>query len=212
MPSRSRVSLALEANGSAGEPKAAPTTMIHALEHIPPAPAVALAHEELTPPSSRLGTPVDDLIPPPPLMDESMYVEEPVEKKPRKKRASKAVEPNGEATPATPAERASKKGVKEELGAEDVQPTPKRKRATKTAKAEAASVGVASEGETSEPVEKPKKKTPKKSRIAKDEPEYDSDGNEIVRKKRKGKVYPKIEYDIPPVERKETTFKGKTTP
>jgi UV DNA damage endonuclease len=56
---------------------------------------------------------------------------------------------------------------------------------------------------------KERKPTPKKSRLAgKDDPEYDSDGNEIVKKKRKAKVYPKIEYDIPDVERKTTTFRG----
>jgi hypothetical protein len=54
----------------------------------------------------------------------------------------------------------------------------------------------------------PKKPTPKKSRLAVDEPEFDEDGNEIVKKKRKPKVYPKIEYDIPDVERLETTFRG----
>lgn len=54
----------------------------------------------------------------------------------------------------------------------------------------------------------PKKPTPKKSRIAKDQPEFDEDGNEIVKKKKRVKVYPKIEYDIPAVERLETTFKG----
>ena len=57
----------------------------------------------------------------------------------------------------------------------------------------------------------PRKPTPKKSRLAVDEPEYDEDGNEIIKKKRKPKVYPKIEYDIPDVERLETTFKGEYT-
>ena len=56
----------------------------------------------------------------------------------------------------------------------------------------------------------PKKPTPKRSKLAEltGEPEYDEDGNEIPKKKKKVKVYPKIEYDIPPVERKHTTFKG----
>jgi UV DNA damage endonuclease len=58
--------------------------------------------------------------------------------------------------------------------------------------------------------ERAEKPTPtlRKSRVAKDEPDYDSEGNEIVKKKRKPKVYPKIEYNIPPVERRETTFRG----
>ncbi|KAK6908725.1 UV damage endonuclease UvdE [Kwoniella mangroviensis CBS 8886] len=64
------------------------------------------------------------------------------------------------------------------------------------------------EGEEETP-KKAKKVTPKKSRIAKDEPEYDEDGNEIVKKKRKPKVYPKKVYEIPDVERKTTTFRGR---
>lgn len=57
----------------------------------------------------------------------------------------------------------------------------------------------------------PKKPTPKRSKLAEltGEPEYDEEGNEIPKRKKKVKVYPKIEYDIPPVERKHTTFKGK---
>ena len=91
--------------------------------------------------------------------------------------------------------------------------TPKRKRAPKASMKPAptsdedASSSLSEAGDEVKP-KKEKKKTPKKSRLAKDEPEYDSEGNEIVKKKRKPKVYPKIEYDIPPVERKETTFKG----
>ncbi|KAK4689931.1 UV DNA damage endonuclease, partial [Tremellales sp. Uapishka_1] len=66
---------------------------------------------------------------------------------------------------------------------------------------------VAVDGEEKEKT--PRKPTPKKSRIAKDEPEFDEDGNEIVKKKRKAKVYvPKV-YEIPEVEKKTTTFKGR---
>ncbi len=96
-----------------------------------------------------------------------------------------------------------KKAVKKVDSADEdgqAEMTPKKKRATpkKT---------VAEDGD--EDAEKPKKKvTPKKSRLAKDEPEHDSEGNEIIKKKRKPKEYPKIEYEIPPVERKETTFRG----
>jgi UV DNA damage endonuclease len=57
---------------------------------------------------------------------------------------------------------------------------------------------------------KERKKTPKKSRIAKEEPEFDSEGNEIPKKARKAKVYEKVIYDIPDVEKKTTTFKGQS--
>jgi len=66
------------------------------------------------------------------------------------------------------------------------------------------------EGATPAKEKKPRKPTPKKSRLAaKDEPEFDEDGNEIVKKKRKPKVYPKIEYVIPDVPKKTTNFKGR---
>ena len=116
---------------------------------------------------------------------------------------------------------------------EEIEEKPKRARKTPTKKALASDDSFGDESPLEEEVEKPKKArktptkkkaesasgdedkpkkakkaTPKKSRIAKDEPEYDSEGNEIVKKKRKPKEYKKIEYDIPPVERKETTFRG----
>ncbi|OWZ61878.1 UV damage endonuclease UvdE [Cryptococcus neoformans] len=56
---------------------------------------------------------------------------------------------------------------------------------------------------------KPKKKVVKKSRIAKDEPQHDDEGNEIVKRKRKLREYPKKVYEIPDVERKTTTFRGR---
>ncbi len=64
----------------------------------------------------------------------------------------------------------------------------------------------ANDGEAKEKT--PKKATPKKSRVAKDEPEFDEDGNEVLKKKRKVREYPKKVYEIPEVEKKETTFKG----
>jgi len=67
------------------------------------------------------------------------------------------------------------------------------------------------EGEDKTPKEKkPRKPTPKKSRLAimNDEPDFDEDGNEIVKKKRKPKVYAKVEYVIPDVPKKTTNFKG----
>ncbi|KAK8849695.1 UV damage endonuclease UvdE [Kwoniella newhampshirensis] len=92
--------------------------------------------------------------------------------------------------------------------------TPKKKKTT-TPKIKA-TAGIKAGGEDEEAAEtmeekpkKVKKPTPKKSRIAVDEPELDEDGNEVVKKKRKAKVYPKKVYDIPDVERKTTTFKGR---
>lgn len=63
--------------------------------------------------------------------------------------------------------------------------------------------------EIEEQEKKPKKKAAKKSRIAKDEPQYDEEGNEIVKRNRKPRVYPKKIYEIPDVQRKTTTFRGK---
>lgn len=90
--------------------------------------------------------------------------------------------------------------------------TPKKRPRKKKADTAPATDGEGADGEEGD--EKPtpakvKKPTPKKSRLTKDEPEYDEDGTEIVKKKRKPKVYPKIEYDIPDVEKKTSTFKGK---
>ncbi|KIR31689.1 UV damage endonuclease UvdE [Cryptococcus deuterogattii MMRL2647] len=63
--------------------------------------------------------------------------------------------------------------------------------------------------EIEEQEKKPKKKAAKKSRIAKDEPQYDEEGNEIVKRNRKPRVYPKKIYEIPDVQRKTTTFRGR---
>ncbi|WWC92830.1 UV damage endonuclease UvdE [Kwoniella dendrophila CBS 6074] len=92
--------------------------------------------------------------------------------------------------------------------------TPKKKAATPRKakpkpKAEDEEADVDEDGEEGETPKKTKKATPKKSRVAKDEPEYDDEGNEIVKKKRKPKVYEKKVYEIPDVERKTTTFRGR---
>jgi hypothetical protein len=92
--------------------------------------------------------------------------------------------------------------------------TPKkggRKKAVKTPATDGEENGAEEDGEATPAKEKkPRKPTPKKSRLAaKDEPEFDDDGNEIVKKKRKPKVYPKIEYVIPDVPKKTTNFKGR---
>lgn len=63
--------------------------------------------------------------------------------------------------------------------------------------------------ENEEQEKKPKKKAVKKSRIAENEPQYDEEGNEIVTRNRKPRVYPKKIYEIPDVERKTTTFRGR---
>ncbi|WVQ78956.1 UV damage endonuclease UvdE [Cryptococcus sp. DSM 104549] len=95
-----------------------------------------------------------------------------------------------------------------ELGSPEPKPAPK-KRKPKAAAAKAS--GPVGDGEVKEEEGevKPKKATPKKSRIAKDEPVYDEDGNEVVKKKRKPREYPKKVYEIPEVEKKTTTFKGR---
>ena len=93
---------------------------------------------------------------------------------------------------------------------ESVPTTPKKggkKKATKATEEDE------EDGEGKTPKEKkPRKPTPKKSRLAimNDEPDYDEDGNEIVKKKRKAKVYAKVEYVIPDVPKKTTNFKGES--
>ena len=148
-------------------------------------------------------------LPPETEQPESEEAEEQVESKPKRQR--KTATPKKRATKTKPTDEG------EDESTEQVEPpkvTPK-KRGTK-AQAESPLTdldGGNEEGSDFGEEAKPKKKrakkaTPKKSRIAKDEPEFDEDGNEIVKKKRKPREYPKIEYEIPPVERKETNFKG----
>lgn len=120
----------------------------------------------------------------------------------------------------TPKRTKSKKVVKDEeseadpselseLSELDEKPVTTPKKRAKKRKPEVDENGDAIE-DTSTPA-KVRKPTPKKSRLAvKNEPEFDEDGNEIIKKKRKPKVYAKIEYDIPDVERKTTTFKGQS--
>ncbi|ORX37711.1 UV-endonuclease UvdE-domain-containing protein [Kockovaella imperatae] len=151
----------------------------------PPPTTTTMIHAlEHIPPAPIIPLPHDELTP------LSSEAEEPVEdiKPKRKKAASKST--------STPKRKRTK--AENEV---DEATTP----APKAVKKEADASPDTSGGSES----KPKVKTPKKSRIAKDEPEFDSDGKEIIKKKRKPKVYPKIEYDIPPVERKETTFRGR---
>lgn len=234
------------------------TSMLHALNHIPPQPpGVPLPHptengvsgeEDLTPPPEEApalpiklvippvngkgrkgkgkagptlaavanGGVDDDLTPPPPeSIGSAPRTQQSANGKRRAKRISYAEDPvmggeEEEETEPTRPTRKSKKAKRED--SEGVDPedlddekpevptisTPKKKGRKKKSDVD---------GEEGTPA-KAKKPTPKKSRLAKDEPEYDEDGNEIVKKKRKPKVYPKIEYEIPDVEKKSTTFKG----
>lgn len=183
-------------------------SLITALEHIPPAPPLS--------PSSLS----DDLTPPPGGPDEESNPqgssdlpteeEEPVE---APKRQRKTATPRKRATPKTAA-------ATESTGGDETPAKVTPRKRTKKTVAESpltdlevngdgpAASDAASEFADETPKKKKKKPTPKKSRIAKDEPEFDEEGNEILKKKRKPKVYPKIVYDIPDVERKETNFRG----
>lgn len=183
---------------------------MQALEHIPPIlPKVeADSDDDLTPPPIEISTFMPDHI-------ETSAAEPKKRKRASAKKLIYAESP--EPSEVLEEQEKPRKGRKKAVGktqsadeefkavndAEDADITGslKKKKATPKKKVENGEEG-----------DKPKKKaTPKKSRlISKDEAEFDSEGNEIVKKQRKPKVYPKIEYDILPVERKETTFKGES--
>jgi hypothetical protein len=239
-----------EVNGSR------PTSMLHALAHIPPAPpGPALPHaeedEDLTPPPEL--SPVK-AVPPKrqaksngkgkgkaePVQEDALdsgelaskrkeiehkAVEEITEETQGKRRKARVsykeaapdeeeVEEELETRPAKKGKQTPKKVKDEyepdqETEAVEDEPapiTPKKGGKKKAAKP------TEEDGEEKTPKEKkPRKPTPKKSRLAimNDEPEFDEDGNEIVKKKRKAKVYAKVEYVIPDVPKKTTNFKGK---
>jgi UV DNA damage endonuclease len=248
-----------ETNGSSP-----PTSMLHALAHIPPAPpGPALPHAEED----------DDLTPPPelspvkpapskqkgkangkgkakaepaeeePLDSEELAskrkeiehkavdeITEEIQGKRRKARVSYAegaadgeeVEEELETRPAKKGKQTPKKVKDEyepdqETDAVEDEPapiTPKKGGKKKAAKSTEED-GEDGEDEEKTPKEKkPRKPTPKKSRLAimNDEPEFDEDGNEIVKKKRKAKVYAKVEYVIPDVPKKTTNFRGQSLP
>jgi hypothetical protein len=236
-----------------------PTSMLHALAHIPPAPpGPALPHAEedddLTPPPdlspvkaapSRKGKasgkgkakaePVeDDALDSEELATKRKEIEhkaveeitEEIQGKRRKARVSyKEAAPDGEEVEEELEIRPAKKGQQapnnlkdeyepdqetEALEDAPVPTTPKKGGKKKAAKP---TEDDEEEGEEKTPKEKkPRKPTPKKSRLAimNDEPEFDEDGNEIVKKKRKAKVYAKVEYVIPDVPKKTTNFKGQS--
>jgi len=249
---------ALEMNGSAP-----PTSMLHALAHIPPAPpGPALPHaqeedDDLTPPpelspvktatpkqngASRKGkanvkgktkvvATTDQVVDSAELAEkrkdiqhqaaEEMATE--IQGKRRKARVSytenaadeEEAEEEIEDRPAKEG-RSTPKKVKDEYEPEEqleeVEDEPAPVTPKKGGKKKAVKTEDGEEGEEKTPKEKkPRKPTPKKSRLAimNDEPDYDEDGNEIVKKKRKPKVYAKIEYVIPDVPKKTTNFKGK---
>jgi UV DNA damage endonuclease len=140
--------------------------------------------------------------------DEDAEVEEPSAKKTKRtpKKVEDEYEPNGQDL--------EMDGADEH---EDVPApvTPKkggRKKAAKVKKESDEDEEEDGEAVTPAKEKKPRKPTPKKSRLAKDEPELDEEGNEIVKKKRKPKVYPKIEYVIPDVPKKTTNFRGQSPP
>jgi len=189
------------------------TTLVQALEHMPILPKVEMnTDDDLTPPPAEAMHVVPSHVGENGLSPKkrkrasaktTTYAETPepeegkevIEEKP--KRGRKKIVKKGAAVDNDDAEHEEHQEAEE---VEEIEEKPKKKKATPKKK-------VKVEGDEGE--KKPTKNaTPKKSRLAKDEPEYDSEGNEIVKKKRKPKVYEKIEYDIPPVERKETTFRG----
>lgn len=188
-------------------------TLVHALENMPVVtvlPKTVDFDGDLTPPPQEVKEKTGELV--------ERAVEKVVgraEKRKRSKPVSYAEQPgeDGEdeedvqTKPKTGRSRRKAAATEDETFAEESVSitTPKKGKGRKNAPAP-----IEDEDEDSPKEKKAKKPTPKKSRLAKDEPEYDSKGNENVKKKRKPKVYPKIEYDIPPVERKETTFRGES--
>jgi len=183
-------------------------TLIHALQHIPPAP----------PKSPSAGS--DDLTPPPDMGEREAIADRVAEKVVEELNGASSLTPEVEEqveeaetkpTP-TPKKRGRKAAPKKDGEAPAVTPKKRVKKESSTSGDDYAE-GAEEDGVTPSKKAKkstPKKKTPKKSRVADDEPEFDEDGNEIPKKKKKVKVYPKIEYDIPPVEKKTTTFKGES--
>ncbi|WVR08036.1 UV damage endonuclease UvdE [Kwoniella sp. DSM 27419] len=179
-------------------------TMVDALAHLPPPPELSTNERDTTSSEEAL-TPVQS--------DEEVKhaVDDAVERSlSKRKRAAKQDLDYAEGSQASEGSELSAPESELSEAPPPVKKTPRKKATPKKAKVKAEGEGAeddaADEGESAK---KPKKATPKKSRLAKDEPEYDSEGNEIVKKKRKPKVYPKKVYDIPDVERKTTTFKGR---
>ncbi|WVQ95791.1 UV damage endonuclease UvdE [Kwoniella sp. CBS 9459] len=200
-----RLGVAADMTTSAILPEAAKGghTLVSALEHIPPD---LMANERDTTSSEDALTPIasDN--------DTDEHVKEAVDEAvirslAKRKRATKVDLDYGEDSELSAPES--------ELSESEVSEAPKKKTPTKKKKATPKKAKVKAENNEegdNDDIETPKKEkkvTPKKSRIAKDEPEYDEDGNEIVKKKRKPKVYPKKVYEIPDVERKMSTFKGR---
>lgn len=210
-------------------------SLLQALEHIPPmvAPGPPSDTSDLTPPPTTQdtavkaeGNGVNGELPTPPLTDsQEEATTTPV--KPKRGRKTATTTAEDQPTPNKRTPRASKVKAETTDTLEEPPKVTPRKRTKKAISSDeesefndnddsdagtVASAPSGKPGKEAKPKEKKeKKKTPKKSRIAKDEPEYDSEGNEIPKKKRKEKVYEKVIYDIPEVEKKSTTFKGEST-
>ncbi|WWC65861.1 UV damage endonuclease UvdE [Kwoniella dejecticola CBS 10117] len=179
-------------------------TLVNALEHMPP-PDLVKTEKDTTSDTEEALTPIASEYEE---EDVKHAVDEAVDRNLSKRKRGAKVEVSY-----ADADGSDFAASESELSEIDEKPeakkkTPTKKKATpKKGKAKAENgEDIGEEGETPK---KEKKATPKKSRIAKDEPEYDEEGNEIVKKKRKPKVYPKKVYEIPDVERKTTTFRGR---
>jgi UV DNA damage endonuclease len=187
-------------------------TLVHALENMPAVtvlPKTVDFDGDLTPPPQDIKEETEDLV--------ERAVEKVVgraEKRKRGKPVSYAEEPGDDGEDEEDIQTKPKTGRSRRKAAAEDETFAEESVSTTTPQngkgRENAAAPIDDEDSHSPKEQKVKKPTPKKSRLAKDEPEYDSEGNEIVKKKRKPKVYPKIEYDIPPVERKETTFRGES--
>ncbi|OCF34435.1 UV damage endonuclease UvdE [Kwoniella heveanensis CBS 569] len=191
-----RLGVAAELSTSAVSPDLAKGehTLVNALEHIPPD---LLTNERDTTSSEEALTPIGS-----DMEDVKEAVDDAVDRSlTKRKRSTKVDLDYGEESELSAPESEVSEAPKKK--------TPKKKATPKKAKAKAPAENDDDADLDGDTPKKEKKVTPKKSRVAKEEPEYDEDGNEIVKKKRKPKVYPKKVYEIPEVERKTTTFKGR---
>ncbi|KAL7425118.1 hypothetical protein Q5752_000806 [Cryptotrichosporon argae] len=196
MPKRKAASAAVAAVATPIDGSNSPShTLVDALAHMPPLvpPTLAVASDgELTPPPDEVVTPAPKRVRR--ARKDVVYAED----GPHAERDDEAFVADAD----------DAEGADDDEAAADATPKKAKRAKAKTTPKKAALEGATGASADGESATTPKK-TPKKSRLAKDEPEYDEDGNEIVKRKRKPKIYPKIEYDIPDVERKETNFKGR---
>ncbi|WWC73666.1 UV damage endonuclease UvdE [Kwoniella pini CBS 10737] len=179
-------------------------TLINALEHMPP-PDLVKAERDTTSDSDEALTPITSEQEE---EDVKNAVDEAVDRNLNKRKRGAKVDVSYADN-----EGSDFAASESELSELEEEPKPKKKTPTKKKatpkKAKAKVENDEGEDDDGETPKKEKKATPKKSRIAKDEPEFDEEGNEIVKKKRKPRVYEKKVYEIPDVERKTTTFRGR---